>query len=139
MTKRKHSYTTHWRNRQKHRNQRNNQHDDADNDIMFPQVPQTISPTIIFVILILKFLLENLSFFSGYNDKHTRRKDLEKDIFEPYGDYFICRAYRMSSDSFYVLHDILEPYLSEHCFQKKVVQEIQKLTNIWSKLIWDLP
>ena len=118
MTKRKHAYNTHRRNRKKRRIQRNNQRDDEDNEFLFPSVPPTISPVIIFLIFVLKFLLEHLSIFSGCSNRQIRRKDLEKDIFEPYGDYFICRAYRMSRDSFYVLHDILKPYLFEHFFPK---------------------
>ena len=62
-------------------------------------------------------MIQNLNIFTGYNnEKHRKRKDLDKDIFDPLGDYMICRAYRMSRDSFYVLHDILEPSLQKQFF-----------------------
>ena len=44
---------------------------------------------------------------SGREDIHRERKDLEKDIFAPLGNYYFRRAYRMKKDSFYHLHDLL--------------------------------
>ena len=67
----------------------------------------------------MRFILEHISIFTGVNDRQTRRKDLEKDVFEPLGDYMIRRAYRMDKDTFYVLHEILEPHLQDHFFPAK--------------------
>ena len=87
----------------------------SENDeILLP--PPPISKTLIIVILVIQILIQNFNFFTGKREKHRKRKDLEEDVFNPLGDYFICRAYRMSRNSFYVLHDILQPYLLEHFF-----------------------
>ena len=112
MVKRKHTYTTHRQQRQKRSNQNNN----VKKKITIPPV---ISPTLIFVIFIMRFILEHISLFTGVSDRQTRRKDLEKDVFEPLGDYMLRRAYRMDKDTFYVLHEILEPHLQDHFFPAK--------------------
>lgn len=52
-------------------------------------------------------------------EMHRRRKDLEKDIFVPLGSSFIRRSYRMSKESFYRLHSILQPQLEQHFFPKQ--------------------
>jgi hypothetical protein len=55
--------------------------------------------------------------FCSY-DSHRVRKDLEKDIFEPLGDYYLRRAYRMDKATFYKLHEILDPLLLKHFFPR---------------------
>eukprot|EP00957_Ditylum_brightwellii_P062616 4752386-Ditylum_brightwellii.AAC.1 len=42
---------------------------------------------------------------------HCVRKDLEKDIFLPLGDYYFRKSYCMKKKNFYKLHSALEPYL----------------------------
>ena len=55
----------------------------------------------------------------GAANHHTARKDIEKDIFEPLGPYYLRRSYRMNKDSFYTLHDILQVQLEDHFFPKR--------------------
>ena len=81
-------------------------------------MPPPISSTLIISILVIRFILQYFSFFAGYDEKPRIRKDLDKDVFDPLGDYLICRAFRMSRESFYLLHDILEPLLNAKFFPK---------------------
>ena len=81
-------------------------------------MPPPISSTLIISILLIRFILQYFSFFTGYDEKPRIRKDLDKDVFDPLGDYLIYRAFRMSRESLYLLHDILEPLLNAKFFPK---------------------
>ena len=52
-------------------------------------------------------------------DSHQVRKDLEKDIFNQLGEYYLPRAYRMDKSTFYNLHTILKPLSINHFFPKE--------------------
>jgi hypothetical protein len=54
-----------------------------------------------------------------FYDSHRVRKDLEKDIFNQLGEYYLRRAYRMDKYTFYRLHHLLEPLLIKHFFPKE--------------------
>ena len=73
-----------------------------------------------FISMIAAFTFHLLTRVTGYSyDSHRVRKDLEKDIFNQLGDYYIPRAYRMNKVTFYKLHTILEPLLLNHFFPKE--------------------
>ena len=46
-------------------------------------------------------------------EKPRVRKNLEKDIFEPLGEQYLRRAYRMKKESFYKLYSILKSELED--------------------------
>ena len=52
------------------------------------------------------------------------RKDLEKDIFLPLGDVYFRRSYRMKKESFYKLHTILAPLLTQHFFSRAPMRSL---------------
>ena len=55
-----------------------------------------------FISMVAALTLHLLTRVSGYSsDSHRVRKDLEKDIFNPLGDYYLRRAYRMNKPTFY--------------------------------------
>ena len=60
----------------------------------------------------------------SFYDSHRVRKDLEKDIFDQLGDYYVPRAYRMDKPTFYKLHQLLDLLLIQHFFQRKPATEI---------------
>ena len=63
---------------------------------------------------------ETLSFGGNKNKELPRcRKDIEKDIFRPLGDYNFRRAYRMKKLTFYKLHSLLQPLLLRQFFPKR--------------------
>ena len=55
----------------------------------------------------------------SFYDSHRVRKDLEKDVFDQLGEYYIPMAYQMDKPTFYKLHQILDPLLINHCFPKE--------------------
>ena len=55
----------------------------------------------------------------SFYDSHRVRKDLEKDMFDQLGEYYIPRAYRMDKPTFYKLHQKLDPLLISHFFPKE--------------------
>ncbi len=67
------------------------------------------------------------------NNLHRVRKNLEKDIFNPLGDKYLRRSYRMSKEAFYNLHDLIQPELKNHFFPKnggtRSVEENSYLIN----------
>ena len=79
-------------------------------------LPPPISPSLLIAILVVRFTIQYVKSLFEKNEKHLFRKDLEKDVFVPLGDYLFCRAYRMSKESFSLLHDLLEPHLMDHFF-----------------------
>ena len=113
MSKRKSNYKNR-QNRQKRRKRR----EQSENDSKSLSSPPPISPTVLISILVIQFILKYFNFLVGKEEKPRIRKDLDKDVFDPLGDYYICRAYRMSRDSFDLLHDILEPKLKAKFFPK---------------------
>ena len=74
------------------------------------QQTQYFSSIFIYMIIALSLHLITRVTGSCY-DSHRVRKDLERDIFNQLGDYYIPRAYRMDKQTFYRLHTILRPSL----------------------------
>ena len=73
-----------------------------------------------FMAMIAAFSFHLLTCVFGCSyDSHRVRKDLEKDIFNQLGDYYLRRAYRMNKDTFYKLHSTLEHHLLKHFFPKE--------------------
>ena len=73
-----------------------------------------------FICMIAALSLHLITRVTGYSyDSHRVRKDIEKDIFNQLGDYYLPRAYRMDKDTFYKLHTILEPLLNNHFFPRE--------------------
>jgi hypothetical protein len=73
-----------------------------------------------FIYMIMALALHILTRVTGScYDSHRVRKDIERDIFNQLGDYYIPRAYRMDKHTFYRLHSILQPYLEQHFFPKE--------------------
>ena len=82
------------------------------------QQTQYFSSIFIYMIIALSLHLITRVTGSCY-DSHRVRKDLERDIFNQLGDYYIPRAYRMDKQTFYRLHTILRPSLENHFFPKE--------------------
>ena len=73
-----------------------------------------------FICMIAALSLHLITRVTGYcYDSHRVRKDIEKDIFNQLGDYYLPRAYRMDKATFYKLHTILEPLLNNHFFPRE--------------------
>ena len=73
-----------------------------------------------FLAMIAALTLHLVTRISGScYDSHRVRKDLERDIFNQLGDYYIRRAYRMDKPTFYRLHTILQPELERHFFPQE--------------------
>jgi hypothetical protein len=72
------------------------------------------------VIVILSLIFFHTLSLMGIKDSnlHRVRKDLKTDIFDPLGDKYVRRSYRMSKESFYNLHNLLEEELKNHFFPK---------------------
>ena len=73
-----------------------------------------------FIYMIIALSLHLITRVTGScYDSHRVRKDLEIDIFNQLGDYYIPRAYGMDKQTFYKLHTILRPRLENHFFPKE--------------------
>ena len=73
-----------------------------------------------FLAMIAALTLHLITRVSGScYDTHRVRKDLERDIFNQLGEYYIRRAYRMDKPTFYRLHTILKPELESHFFPQE--------------------
>ena len=74
----------------------------------------------LFLCMIAALTLHLITRVTGSSyDSHRVRKDLQKDIFDQLGEYYIRRAYRMDKETFYNLHSILEPLLKSHFFPRE--------------------
>ena len=73
-----------------------------------------------FLAMMAAVIFHLISYLPGsFYDSHRVRKDLEKDIFDQLGDYYLPRAYRMDKPTFYKLHQLLDPLLIQHFFPKE--------------------
>ena len=65
----------------------------------------------------IPYISDFFNYYIGKSERPRVRKDIDKDIFDPLGDYMICSVYRMSRTSFYVIHSMLEPYVMDYFFK----------------------